>query len=313
MICFKILQKIDAQFCAVLLKGVTPLAYELGILFGDLNNPFWQEQELWYRKYLPDFPFDAKIYHLNNTCDADEQAEICGRLLRSNLDALIVNALDEDTLGRSAANVRSRTVLIDAGPKINPAVAGAIDHYFPVKVCNYQEQGHLCTQVLLEQKLSLHRVCCIGGPQRARQSSARVTGALAALAAMPRVEKRVLWSDFTREGGRQAMEQILDWQPDAVFCANDLMALGALDALQEAGQKIPVGGVDMIPSAVFSVKNGGLAVTVGVDGGELVSGLLHAVDDYLSSGIVVSDWLAHNQVVTQSSLAQRRRQRRRFL
>jgi ABC-type sugar transport system substrate-binding protein len=98
-----------------------------------------------------------------------------------------------------------------------------------------------------------------------------------------------------------------------VFCANDLMALGALDVLQAAGRKIPVGGVDMIPSAVFSVKNGGLTVTVGVDGGEVVSGLLHAVDSYLSSGTVISNCLARNQVVTQSSLLQRRRQKRRFL
>ncbi len=289
------------------------MAYKLGILFGDLNNPFWQEQELWYRKYLPDFPFEAEIYHLHRTLDAAEQADLCSLLMRRSLDALIVNALDEDTLGRSAANVRSRTLIVDAGPKISPAVAGSIDHYLPVKVCDYQEQGRLCVQELLKQKLSLHRFCCIGGSQRARQSSARVTGALAALAGLPRVEKRVLWSDFSREGGQQAMEQTLEWQPDAVFCANDLMALGALDVLQAAGRKIPVGGVDMIPSAVFSVKNGGLTVTVGVDGGEVVSGLLHAVDSYLSSGTVISNCLARNQVVTQLSLLQRRRQKRRFL
>lgn len=141
------------------------MAYKLGILFGDLNNPFWQEQELWYRKYLPDFPFEAEIYHLHRTLDAAEQADLCSLLMRRSLDALIVNALDEDTLGRSAANVRSRTLIVDAGPKISPAVAGSIDHYLPVKVCDYQEQGRLCVQELLKQKLSLHRFCCIGGSQ----------------------------------------------------------------------------------------------------------------------------------------------------
>ena len=277
------------------------MAYELGILLGERDNPFWQEQELWYHRYLPDSPFEGQIFSPSHSGNTEEQAELCARLLREDYDALIVSALDENTLARAASGIRTRTVLVDAGPKLNPALTRTISRYLPVKVCDYQEQGRMCTQALLQRTPRLRRFCCIGGPQRARQSTGRVTGALAALSGLSRVEKRTVWSDFTREGGKAAMEQIMDWKPDAVFCANDLMALGALDALEARGAKIPVGGVDLIPSAVYSVRRDGLTATVGVNGGEIVTGLLGAVDEYLSAGLETQGFLAQNHVVTRES------------
>ena len=48
-------------------------------------------------------------------------------------------------------------------------------------------------------------------------------------------------ADFTHEGGRAAMERLLDRHPnlDAVFVASDLMAVGAFAALRAAGRSIP--------------------------------------------------------------------------
>lgn len=288
------------------------MAYELGILLGDRGNPYWQEQELWYRRYLPDFPFEAEMFFSYAPDDAEEQADLCSRLLRENIDALIVNPLDEFTLGRAVAGIRTRTLLIDAGPEINPAMAQNIPNYLPLKVCDYQEQGRLCAQFLAVQAPQLRRFCCIGGPQRSRLSTGRVSGALTVFGRSPDVEKRTVWSDFTRLGGYAAMEQMISWQPDAVFCANDLMALGALESLEAHGLKIPVGGVDLIPSAVYSVRNDGLAVTVGVNGSDVVTGLLRAADDYLTSGLRANGPLAASRTVTKASLREEHRRRSRF-
>ena len=53
----------------------------------------------------------------------------------------------------------------------------------------------------------------------------------------------------------------------AVWAANDDMALGAIEALRAAGLagKIPVVGVDGIPEAVTSIKNGEMVATVSSD------------------------------------------------
>jgi LacI family transcriptional regulator len=47
--------------------------------------------------------------------------------------------------------------------------------------------------------------------------------------------------DFRRESGHQATKGLLqlDPRPDAIFAANDLLALGAIQAIREQGLRIP--------------------------------------------------------------------------
>lgn len=288
------------------------MAYELGILMGDQNNPFWQEQMLWYRRYLPESPFHARIFFPEDALDPSAQAKLCKTLLCEGFDALLVNPLDEIAVAQTAAASRSRTVVFDMGPMSDPKLARFLSKYQPLSLCDYQEQGKACAQELLRHARKLRRFCCIGGPQWARQSRSRVAGALSALSGLRGVEKRTVWSDFTREGGQKAMFHILEWKPDAVFCANDLMALGALDILHSHGIIIPVGGADRIPSAEFAVRAGDMVATVGPRGDDVARGVIRAMDDFLTDGVVSSGFLAENHVVTMESLRRERRGRRRY-
>ncbi|MFE1905767.1 LacI family DNA-binding transcriptional regulator [Streptomyces gardneri] len=54
-------------------------------------------------------------------------------------------------------------------------------------------------------------------------------------------EALVANGDFTEEGGRRAMRELLDRRPglDAVFAASDVMAAGARAVLREAGRRVP--------------------------------------------------------------------------
>jgi ribose transport system substrate-binding protein len=73
-------------------------------------------------------------------------------------------------------------------------------------------------------------------------------------------------ADSQRSLGMKVMEDFIQAHPDlnAVFCENDEMALGALEAVKAAGlqDKIIVVGFDAIPDALCSIKNGELAATV---------------------------------------------------
>jgi DNA-binding LacI/PurR family transcriptional regulator len=66
-------------------------------------------------------------------------------------------------------------------------------------------------------------------------------------------------SDFSIAGGRAAKLELLDRAPDVdgLFVANDLMAIGALQAAAERGRRVPtdvaVIGFDDIPLAATSV------------------------------------------------------------
>jgi DNA-binding LacI/PurR family transcriptional regulator len=67
--------------------------------------------------------------------------------------------------------------------------------------------------------------------------------------------------DYTYESGYEAALQLLsgDSRPDAIFCANDIMAIGAMDAARHLGIAVPndisIVGFDDIPMAAWGAYN----------------------------------------------------------
>ncbi|HSM26329.1 MAG TPA: LacI family DNA-binding transcriptional regulator [Anaerolineaceae bacterium] len=61
----------------------------------------------------------------------------------------------------------------------------------------------------------------------------------------------IMESDFTESGGYTAMQKLLPFKPDAIFAASDMMAIGAIRAIRDAGLKVPnnvaVVGFDDLP------------------------------------------------------------------
>lgn len=72
---------------------------------------------------------------------------------------------------------------------------------------------------------------------------------------------------FLRDGGHAAMRELLasGARIDGVLAANDFMALGALDAMREAGHKIPIVGVNATPEGVKAIKAGDLLASASFD------------------------------------------------
>lgn len=56
---------------------------------------------------------------------------------------------------------------------------------------------------------------------------------------IPIDEALIAEGDFTFEGGANAMRQLMPQRPRAVFGGSDLMALGAMQAIREAGLRVP--------------------------------------------------------------------------
>jgi DNA-binding LacI/PurR family transcriptional regulator len=85
------------------------------------------------------------------------------------------------------------------------------------------------------------RIATIAGPMDMTPSIDRLAGFEAELAVHGLRSHGVAEGDFTVDGGRRAMVELLaaDAGIDAIFVANDLMALGALQALAESGRRVP--------------------------------------------------------------------------
>ncbi len=94
-------------------------------------------------------------------------------------------------------------------------------------------------------------------------------------------------ANFAREEGASVTESILaglDQPPDVIVAANDDMALGALQVVQEQGLDIAIIGFDALPEALASVRDGGLTATIEQFPGGQSRTAMQAMVDHLTNG-----------------------------
>jgi DNA-binding LacI/PurR family transcriptional regulator len=94
----------------------------------------------------------------------------------------------------------------------------------------------------------------LSGPEASPSNTDRFAGYSSVITEAGLGEIKVGVGDFRYDGGHQAALEMFRRPnpPDALFCANDLSALGAIDALRELGLRVPedvlVCGFDGIPA-----------------------------------------------------------------
>jgi LacI family transcriptional regulator len=121
-----------------------------------------------------------------------------------------------------------------------------------VDVDNINSAREAVTHLLRQGR---RRVATITGLLNTNVGVDRRDGYLAALRqrSLPIDPDLIVESDFTEAGGYGAMQRLLPCRPDAVFAASDMLAMGALRALREAGRRVPqdvaVVGFDDMPFA----------------------------------------------------------------
>ncbi|GAA2550455.1 LacI family DNA-binding transcriptional regulator [Winogradskya consettensis] len=110
----------------------------------------------------------------------------------------------------------------------------------PVPYVDVDHLGGVAAAVRHLLATGRRRIATIAGPQDMVAGIDRLAGYRIALAEAG-LSEQVAIGDFTRESGIRAMRVLLDGDPglDAVFVASDMMAHGALQALREAGRRIP--------------------------------------------------------------------------
>jgi LacI family transcriptional regulator len=172
-----------------------------------------------------------------------------------------------------AALVRAQHVdgLIVSGPRIDdPSLVALADEGFPI-VIQGTYPGLSVTSVDVDNvagarravehlvTLGHRRIACItNAPLAYTAAQDRVDGYRQAMvsAGVPLSDDLVVEAAFDAPSGHRAMVELLGREPiDAVFVASDVVALGAIGALREAGRRVPddvsVVGFDDIPLAAF--------------------------------------------------------------
>jgi len=95
-------------------------------------------------------------------------------------------------------------------------------------------------------------------------------------------------ADWDRNKALDVATNILSQYPDlkAFYCANDTMALGVQEAVENAGlaDKVMVVGTDGIPDAIKSVDDGRMSATVAQDPAEVGAVCFHMLLDAVKAG-----------------------------
>jgi LacI family transcriptional regulator len=213
----------------------------IGVVLPDLHGEFFSEivrgmdREAGRRGYL---------LLLSNLHGSPDQAALALRAMRGRVDGLIVMApqLSADEL-TAALPAGIPSILINTRDESGARAAIHLDNAAGVRAV----VDHLV-------ELGRERLVHIAGPEGNIDADERAAAFRDACAAHG-VACEVLRGDFEEESGARAVMQLLagGHRFDALFAANDNMAIGAIDALRAAGLAIPrdvvVVGFDDIPIA----------------------------------------------------------------
>ncbi|WP_043621757.1 LacI family DNA-binding transcriptional regulator [Nonomuraea candida] len=210
--------------------------------------------------------------------DGDRERELLGRDSRATMfDGLLLSPLSV-----SADELRARAHRVPIVLLGEHIFNGSFPH---VAIDNVSAARDATTHLL---ELGRRRVAAIGDQPYATGETAqlRTSGYRQAhLRAGLEVDEELIVSTphFHRRLGAEAMERLLALPepPDAVFCYNDLLALGAIRALTRAGRRVPddvaVVGLDDIEEGQYSTPS---LTTIAPDKGEIAR---RAVDTLLES------------------------------
>lgn len=200
----------------------------LGVLLNDLHNPWFAE--------IAD--------GIHDEADAHGYRIILGSARRS--------AAREDEILESFLSFRVDGIIV-AGCRLTPSRIDQVGSEVPLVSVGRALTSNLVSTVTSDDRLGArlavehlvqlgHRdiVHIDGG--RGAGAAPRRAGYLAAMKTHQLGEfARVLSADFTEQAGSAAVEVLLAAQslPSALFAANDLVAVGALDRLERAGLLVP--------------------------------------------------------------------------
>jgi len=214
----------------------------IGVVLPDFHGEFFSEivrgmdREASRRGYM---------LLLSNVHAGNEHSANAMRAMRGRVDGLIVLAphLSEDELA-DALPAGTPAVLINTRDDVGGHPAVRLDN--PAGARAVAE--HL---VALGRKRIVH----IAGAAGNIEAQERADAFRAALNERDGVSVELVQGDFSEESGEAAVEALLQsgQKFDAVFAANDMMAIGALQALRRAGLRVPedvaVVGFDDVPLA----------------------------------------------------------------
>ena len=204
--------------------------HQVAFAMADIGNPTYVAMVRAMQPVLKAAGFRLILH--STDADIDDELDVLRRLGERYADGLIISPIrvTEHHL-KAFAEARAPVVVIGSVPDGTP-------------VDNVRADSRTGLRLALDHLYALgrRRIGFVNGPLDTVPGAARARGYADALTelGLPHDPDLIELGDFYREDGAAATRRLLArTRPDALMCANDLIALGALDVLRADGRRVP--------------------------------------------------------------------------
>ncbi len=228
----------------------------IGLSVSTQNNPFFVTLAEGAKKAADELGVELTIVDAGD--DVTKQVSDIEDLLSKDISVLIVNPVDSDAVSGAVQNAVDKGVKVISVDRVVNGVT--VD----CEIASDNVAGaELATQYIVDTLGEGTKVAELQGTSGASAAIDRGTG----FHNIADSKLEVLASqvaNFDRTEGMTVMENMLQANGDiqAVFAANDEMALGAVEAISGAGKDIMVVGFDATDDAIAAIKEGRMAATI---------------------------------------------------
>ena len=216
----------------------------VGIVMASMTNPFYPELLEQLSRALQQIGLQTLLFNALPGEDVDSQLPL---LLQYQVDAVVIVSATV-----SSAMAREWTATGRPAVLFNRTVPGA--NVTSVS-CDNIAGGRAVADLLV--RAGRRRIAFVAGRKDTSTNAERERGFMDQLAQLDlSVHARAGGVDYSYENGYQATLDLAETRPDAIFYANDITALGGMDALRQGlGLRVPedvaVAGFDDIPMAAW--------------------------------------------------------------
>jgi ABC-type sugar transport system substrate-binding protein len=255
----------DADYCDVQSPNVEFESATFGFAQTENNNPWRIAQTESMRNAAEENGVELVVTDAQS--NTPKQVSDIQDMVAQGVDILFIPPREEQGLEPALQSAREAGVpvfLVD-----REANAEICEDYINFMGSNFIQQGERAAEWLVEATSGKAKVAELQGTVGASVTADRGEGFKSIIDENPGMEVVASQSgNFNRAEGQNVMEQILGGNPDldAVYAHNDEMAIGAIQALKDAGRKpgedVTVVSVDGTRDALQAIVDGDLGATV---------------------------------------------------
>jgi ribose transport system substrate-binding protein len=242
--------------------------YRIGLVMKTLTNPFFVEMEKGARKAESEFGIKLTVKTGAKETSINQQIKIVEDMIKDKIDAIIIapgSSTELIPVLKKAQDAKIPIINIDnrIDTKLSKE-AGLVNVPF-ISVDN-ESAAYLSAKYISDKIKKPTEVVIIEGIRGADNGEQRKHGALRALKENKNIRiVAVETANWKIDEAYSVIKKIYSKYPavGAIFCANDMMALGVVHYLQESGRKnVLSAGFDNLADAVAAIKTGKMMVTI---------------------------------------------------